>query len=379
MFGKSWRIGRIGEIPISVDSSLAWAAVLFTYVLWVEFSDLPRLASFQAVLLAAFAVALFFGSVLLHELAHAGVARLLAIPVEGVVLFFLGGATSARAEDRGPGAEFFVAAAGPATSLVVGSAFWWTANAIDGLNLPLAVAFQRVGWINVVIAVFNALPGFPLDGGRMLRAVIWKLGASLRFATRIAAGGGMLLAGLLFAGGILLAIRGGLGSGIWFIVIGWFIFQTARGATRQLAVRDLLARGSVGDVMGPPPDAVPADLSLSETLDGYLRGHEDESFPVVDDGRVLGLLTFDSARRVGRVDPIRPARDALIPLDQVLTFSPEERLDRVAERLAPGRAALVLRDGALVGAITSADVGRWAGRGEADPEPTPPTEATPPA
>jgi Zn-dependent protease len=360
VFGRSWRLGRIGGIPISVDTSLLWAAALFTYVLWVRFSSVPALASWAAIALAAFAVALFFGSVLVHELAHAAASRALRIPVEGVMLFFLGGATTARTEDRGPGAEFLVSAAGPAASLALGGTFWWLADLVRNVNVPVAAAIGRVGWINVVIAAFNALPAFPLDGGRMLRAAIWKVGRNRRLATRVAAGGGIVLAGLLTAGGLWRASNGDLGGAVWLFVIATFIYQAARAANRELAVRDVLVRGVVADAMGPPPTSIPGDLSLTETLDRYLRGHEDESFPVVEDGRVLGMLTFDSARRIGRDEPTRPARDAVIPIEDLLVVAPGDRLDVVAERVGPGRAALVLRDGHLVGAIGGHDIGRWA-------------------
>jgi CBS domain-containing protein len=129
---------------------------------------------------------------------------------------------------------------------------------------------------------------------------------------------------------------------------------------RQVGLGDRLAKGTVADAMDPPPPAVPGDMTLSEALDRFLRGHEEEAFPVVDAGRVIGMVSFSSAREVGMFDPLRPVRDAVIPLEHVLIAHPEERLDAVATRLGTGRSALVLRDGELLGAITGAGVLRWA-------------------
>jgi len=194
----------------------------------------------------------------------------------------------------------------------------------------------------------------------MLEAAVWRISRNHELGTRIAAWSGMGLGSLLLAGGLLQAIRGDLFLGLWLAIIGMFIFQSARAAEAQIGLRRRLAQATVTEVMEPPPPPIPADLSLSEALDRYLRGHEGEAFPVVDDGRVIGMLTFGSARDVGMVDPLRPVRDAVIPLSQVLTVDVSEPLEQVVARLGPGRSALVLDDGRLVGAITGGAVARWA-------------------
>jgi CBS domain-containing protein len=173
----------------------------------------------------------------------------------------------------------------------------------------------------------------------------------------------MALGGILAAIGAYEIARQELFAGVWFAIIGVFIFQGARGSEQQIVMRRRLAGATVADAMDPPPPAVPADMALADVHERYLRGHEREAFPVVEGAnRVIGMISFNSARQVGQHDPLRPARDALIPLSQVITTQMDDPLDEAAARLGPGRAALVLRDGQLVGAITGQAVARWVTR-----------------
>lgn len=362
MFGRAWRIGTIGGIPVNIDSSWVWIAALVTYSLWTRFASLYRgVGTGPALVFAVIAAALFFGSVFLHELAHAVMARVNGIAVAGITLVFFGGFTSANSDEKGPGPAFAISAVGPGTSLALGTVFWVLARATAGTNELLSGMFGSVGWVNLFMAVFNTLPGLPLDGGRMLEAAVWRIARNRERATRVAAWAGMVVAGLLVVAAMLEFSRQHLFTAIWLLIIGTFIFQGARGSEQQAGLRRRLTEATVADVMEPPPPPIPANLSLSEALDRFLRGHEGEAFPVVEDGSVIGMLTFTSAREVGMRDPLRPVRDAVIPLSEVLTADVSEPLDAVAARLAGGRAALVLRDGQLVGTITSGGVMRWAG------------------
>lgn len=359
MFGRSWRIGTIGGVPVNVDSSWVWIAVLLTYTLWARYRVEYGLATGSAIGLALFAAGLFFGSVFLHEGAHAVAARANGIKVFGITLVVFGGYTSARSDEKGPGPAFVIAAVGPATSLMLGAVFWALASATEA-SRPFSAALASVGYVNLLMGVFNFLPGLPLDGGRVLEAAVWRITRNRDRGTRIAAWVGMAVGVLCGALGVLELSSGNAFNGIFLLIIAMFIFQGARAADSQIALRRRLAQATVADVMELPPPAVPASMSLSEALDRYLRGHEHEAFPVIEDGRVLGMLTFGSAREVGMHDPLRPVRDAVIPLSDVLTADESERLDQVAARLGTGRAALVLRNGQLVGAITGGGLARWA-------------------
>ncbi len=362
VFGRGFRIFTIRGIPVNVDVSWIWIAVIALYFGTGRLEDaFPALDGTQALLYAVFGAVLFFGSVLLHELAHAVTARLSNIHVDGITLVFFGGFTAARSEEKGPGPAFAIAALGPGTSLVLGGVLWVISSLTGGWDHPASALLRYVGLLNAVMGVFNVLPGLPLDGGRMLQAAVWRVTGNRVRGTRIAAWTGMGVGVLLLAGAVLAMAYDRLNDALWFGIIGLFIFQGARASEQQIGVAARLAGATVADVMDPPPAAVPADLTLSETLDRFLRGHEAEAFPVVEgDGTVVGMISFNSSRDLGGRDPLRPARDALIPLEHVLVAHPEETLEEVSARLGTGRAALVLREGHLVGAITGGGVRRWA-------------------
>ncbi len=362
MFGRSWKIATIGGIAIRVDASWAFIALFITYSFWLRFeveSPFQHLGRGATLALAVMSAALFFGSVLAHELAHAGTARLRGIPVSGITLWLFGGATSARIEDKGPLDEFLVTAAGPGTSFALGALFWGLSKTGSVISPSVAGALGDLGWINFILGVFNLVPGFPLDGGRLLRSVVWRITGNLDRATGVAGWTGSVVAAGLIAAGLVEAANQDFGGGLWLAFIGWFLLQAAQASLRQRRLRRLLAAGTAAEAMSPPPQAIPAGITLSEALFTYLSGHEEQSFPVVDDGQVVGMVSFASARRIGRRDPMRAVRDAMIPLGDANAFRDTDRLDRVAEVVGGGESAIVLRDGQLVGAVTPNDLGRW--------------------
>jgi len=359
MFGRGWKIATIRGIPVNVDSSWLWIAVLAVWSLWSRFQIYPGVNSNAALGFAVLGAALFFGSVFLHELAHAIAARLNGIEVHGITLVFFGGFTSARSDEKGAGPALLIAAVGPGTSLAIGLLLAAVHNMV-GSTEPLSEALRSVAAINLFMAAFNVLPGLPLDGGRMLQAAVWGISKKRDLATRVAAGGGMVVGGLLLFVAIYEVSVNDLFRAVWIGMIGIFVYQGARTSERQIGLASRLAGATVADAMDRPPPAVPAEMTLSEALDRFLRGHETEAFPVVDQGRVIGMVSFNSAREHGSRDPLLPVRAALIPLENVLTAHPDEPLDQVSTRLGTGRAALVLRDGELVGAITGSGLARWA-------------------
>ncbi|HEY6099951.1 MAG TPA: CBS domain-containing protein, partial [Anaeromyxobacter sp.] len=249
---------------------------------------------------------------------------------------------------------------GPATSLALGGLFWWLSALIEAANAPLSGLLGYVGVVNLFMAVFNVLPGLPLDGGRMLQSAVWRIAGRRELGTRVAAWTGMAIGAALIGAAVLLLAKDSGAEAIWFGIIGLFIFQGAKASDRTAGVARRLAGATVADAMDPPPPAVPAGMSLSEALDHFLRGHEQEAFPVIEAGRVIGMVSFSSARELGAEDPLRPVRDAVIPLAQVILTHPDDPLDQVSQRLGSNRAALVLREGELVGAISSASLHRFA-------------------
>lgn len=354
MGGRRWKIATIGGIPLYVNPSWLFIAVLYV---WVVYDGLSREASVrdsEALVLSLLAAVLFFGGVLVHELAHAATARALDLPVAGITLVFWGGATETKASARGPLGEFLVAAVGPASTLVLAGVFW----AID--RGTVGVASDLVGYLaflSLVFAIVNALPGFPLDGGRMLLAVVWGITGNRRTAMRVTGYGGIAV-GAALAAAALWSIARDNGWWIFLAYLAVVLIATGRGMGRRIAVREELGRGRASDAMRPPPPTIPAYTSLGHALDLHLRDAPDQAFPVVENGRVIGTVSKRSARRVGGRDPMRPVRDGTEPLTRTPVVSPDEPLDEVLEWLS-GRDGLVIRDGSLVGAIGPAEVERW--------------------
>ena len=354
--GNRWKVATIRGIPLYISTSWVFIAVLYAWLWYTQMTEQrPFLDRSEVLTVSLLATVLFFGSVLVHEAAHAVVARSLGLPVVSITLVFWGGATETRANARGPLAEFLVASVGPATTLALAGFFYVASTAAHGL---VADVFRGLAVISVVFAIVNVLPGFPLDGGRMLVATVWGLTHNRRTALRAAGYVGMLVAGAV---GVA-AIWSFTHNGGWWLLLGYLafvLFSTGRGMDARIALRDQLAKGRAEDAMTAPPPLVSADMTLTQALDGYLRGAPADPFPVTEaDGRVLGTVTLESARRPGSRDPMRPVRDAVIPLSQTPVVRPDETLEEVIEWVG-ARQGLVMRDGRVVGAINARDVERW--------------------
>jgi Zn-dependent protease/CBS domain-containing protein len=364
MFGTSWRVGRIAGIEVRVDSSWAVIALLVTYSMYLRFSLVYQsLSTGEAVGIAILAAVLFFGSVLGHELAHALVSQARGIRVQDITLFLFGGATRARVESRGPNDEFLIAVVGPLTSAALAALFWVIDVLGRGvLSRPLTGMFGYLAWVNLLLAGFNLVPGFPLDGGRLLRSVIWRVTGSLGRATRVASVAGQAVGWLLVAGGVAFLLAGNLASAIWFAFIGWFLVQAARASYQELQVRHLLRGVEAQDVMASNLLRVPPELSLRDAVDDYFMRYDHGAFPVEERGRTVGLLTLRGVRRVPNEQwPARRVRDHMVPLGDQVVVAPDTPMDQVMGKLEDGEAGrvLVVEDGEVVGIITPSDLTRW--------------------
>jgi Zn-dependent protease/predicted transcriptional regulator len=350
-FGTRWKIGSIGRIPIYVGPT--WLLVVF-FVATSRYSLFNQIEPAGAVLLTALFTVGFFGAVFMHELAHAWMSRRLRIPVRGITMMFFGGATETRANARGPGAEFLVSAAGPASTLILSAGFWLAASTLHGVAHGVV---SELAALNLLFAIFNTLPAVPLDGGRMLTAIIWRITGNRRTGQRAA---GYVGTAVGIGMGVLAyrELTDGGEFGFFLVLIAFLLVSTGRSTEARVLAQEQLAKGTAADAMRDPPASVPAGSTLQEALDRHLRDAPQESFPVVDQGRVVGTVSVSSARKVGRRDPTRPVRDGMASLDLTPVFSPDETLDMVAEWLN-GMDGLVLRDGALVGAIGPTDITQW--------------------
>ncbi|MCL0034485.1 site-2 protease family protein [Dehalococcoidia bacterium] len=277
---------------------------------------------------------LFFGSVLAHELAHSLVAQAAGIRVHSITLFILGGLAQIAQEPGRPNVEFRVALAGPATSLALGVLFGTISIAAAGISEPLVAASAWLGLINIVLAVFNLIPGFPLDGGRVLRAIIWWRTGNLRSATRIASAIGRGVGYLFIFGGIWMVFQGNWG-GLWMAFIGWFIQNAAAGSYHQVVLQDMLQGHPVSEVMMRDCPAVPPELTLEELVDDYILGSGRRCFPVVEGNRALGLMTVHNVKQVPRdLWPTRTLGEAMTPLDGLKWVGPGEDLSSVLQLMS---------------------------------------------
>ncbi|HXJ63636.1 MAG TPA: site-2 protease family protein [Actinomycetota bacterium] len=356
MFGRSIKIGSVGGIPITVDASWFLLAAFIVYSQLALYAD--AIGTTTAIAIGLLTALLFLGSILGHELAHAGVARLRKLPVTGIRLFALGGSTGIQMETT-PADEFFTTVVGPLTSILIGFAL--VGATVFDFSPAVLDTLRWVGWLNVILGVGNLVPGFPLDGGRILHALIWQVTGNERKANSYAARSGMAVWAIGAALGLYLVANNSFGWGIWLMLISVMMFQGAKATLDRERIFSSLSQGTVNDAMGPPPETIPEDISLSEALDRYLRGHESETFPVSNAFQpVAGVLTFDAAARVGSENPLRPVRDAMLPPSGVLQVGLHDKLDAVASRLAAARLpAVVLDGGRIVGQIALPDIDRW--------------------
>ncbi|GAB2610239.1 site-2 protease family protein [Streptomyces capparidis] len=323
------------------------------------------------------AAVVFLASVLAHELAHALVARRHGMGADAITLWLLGGVARMRDEAPSPGAELRVAGVGPLVSLLLGAAFGAAASGLDLAGAsPLVV--EAVAWlagINVVLAVFNALPAAPLDGGRMLRALVWwRTGDRLRATATATASGRILGWGLIGWGALLFFVGGGFG-GLWLALIGWFMIAAATAESRRARTREALRGLRVRQAMTSAPVTVPASLTAAALLAAPPSGRRHSAFPVTGaDGAPVGLVTVDRVLRVPAADRGAVAlSEVMLPLDEVATAAPDDALADLLTALEgdPGRRALVLEEGRLVGIVSPSDIDRtltwltsspWTGR-----------------
>jgi Zn-dependent protease len=301
MGSSSFSIGRIFGIRIALHPS--WLVIAFLVTFSLASASLPRnfpgwdTALYWAV--AGVVALLFFGSVLAHELSHALVARRYGIGVRDITLFVFGGAATLEGDARSPRQEALIALAGPLTSLLLGGVFLGV-----GLLIGQPQVLAIVGWlafINLILGLFNLIPGFPMDGGRVLRALIWKVRGDQMAATRTAATVGRYVGYAMIGLGAFIAFQVDTFNGIWLALIGWFISSAAESSIAQVSVQRVLRGVKVRDVMDATPASINPNETVAELVNERLMRGEDRSFLVRHtDGGLAGIVTLSDIRRVGR-------------------------------------------------------------------------------
>jgi Zn-dependent protease/CBS domain-containing protein len=362
MFTSRWRLLRIGGIDISIDASWVIILALLTWTMSVNLrAELPELPPGGGLALAL----AFFVCIVLHELGHALVAHAEGIPIRGITLFMFGGVAEMEDEPPSAGKEFLMAIAGPVVSAVLAAGFGVLAWVTDTLGGPAAavVALGYLASINLIVLVFNLIPAFPLDGGRVFRALVWGLAANLRQATFWASLVGRGFAWVLIFFGIVSFFDGKIVNGLWLVLIGIFLNGAAQASYRQVVTRLALRGEPLRRIMNPHPVTVPPSVDLRKWVDDYVYRFHHKTFPVVvEDGRLEGVINTAVLARYPRSEwHLHTISEAMRRDLNPVTLSPDadalEVLDRM--RRTGWSRLLVAEGGRLVGLVSLKDLARF--------------------
>lgn len=377
-------LGRLFGVEIRLDGSLLIIFALVTFNLGAGLVPRwhPDWSAVATWSLAVGAAVLFFASLLAHELAHAFVARALGVPVNRVTLFLFGGLAHMEREPPSPRAEFLIAAVGPLTSFglgalaLAGGAFLAGPTlvaaagegpeaafaAMQGLG-PLATILLWVGPVNLVLGVFNLVPGFPLDGGRVLRAILWGVTDDLVKATRWASNAGRAVAWGLMGLGVLNLFGGAFASGLWLMVIGWFLNNAARSSYQQVLVKQALEAVPVARLMRTRLDTVSPDVSIDELVRDHVLTGDQHAFPVEQGGVLQGLVCIHDLRKVPQAQWAHtPVGAVMTPYDTLETLTPKADAEQALEKLARREVEqlpVVDDEAHLLGLVRRQDLVRW--------------------
>jgi Zn-dependent protease/CBS domain-containing protein len=359
---SSIELGRIFGIRIGINWS--WL-VIFALILWTLAAGIfpetnPGLSDGTYLGMAIAASLLFFISLLLHELGHAVQARREGMEIDGITLWLFGGVARFKGMFPSAGAEFRIAIAGPLVTLALGLLFVLGAWLVSGEQTVDGVA-AWLGYINLMLLVFNLLPALPLDGGRVLRSALWRARNDFRWATRVAASVGRGFGYLLIAGGVALFIFQGSFSGAWLAFIGWFLLQAATSEDQYAVVSEALSGLRVRDLMVRDPVTVQADMSLGRFMDEVAWNRRFTTYPVMDDGRVVGLLSFRCVAEVPRAEwDQRTVRECMTERAKVPILDEEEPAVEALAELSEAdvHRGLVVDGERLVGLISITDLAR---------------------
>ncbi len=348
-------VARIFGIDIRIH--LSWLVIFGLVLLTLSDQILPERYPFwsdqKTLIVAAIAALLFFCSVLAHELAHALVARRFKMSVSSITLFLLGGVANLTKEPPSAKAEFFMAAAGPFTSLCIGGLGVLIATVAEAPVLqPVQAVADYLGWVNIALALFNMVPGFPLDGGRVLRSAVWAVRKDRSVATRVAGRGGQIVAGLLALFGLVVLVRFHNTFGIWYAFIGYFLFNAASSALQQDRIAGAVGGATVAQLMSTQFTAVPSGTSLAALVRDHLLPQNLRAAPVIFGTRFLGLVSAADLRKVEQEQwGSTPVDRVMRPTDDLSTVTPEDRLLTAVERFGESPVLAVVRGGTLIGVL----------------------------
>jgi Zn-dependent protease/CBS domain-containing protein len=355
VFTHTIRLGRLLGIPVGVHYSWFIVFVLVTLSLVVQFAtDYPGWAPGMQYGVGVLTSVLLFLSVVLHELGHSIVAQRKGIRVRAITLFVFGGVAQIEREPSRPKDEFEIAVAGPVVSVLLAGAFSGFSRVMEPTSEPLQVLGQWLGRINFILAAFNLIPGFPLDGGRILRAILWKATGSYDRGTRLASAAGQGIAYLFIIAGVWIAFSGSVMSGLWMGFIGWFLLSAAQAAVAQLDMRRLLMGVRAEDAMTTDCLILPRGMSVAELVEDHFLRTGRRCALVVEGDRLVGLITLHQVRRVPRSEwAVTPLEAVAIPEAELYAVPPEMELSEVLALMDDHQVnqVPVVRNGRIVGLL----------------------------
>jgi Zn-dependent protease/predicted transcriptional regulator len=332
----SWRIGSLFGIDIRIDSS--WI-IIFTFVSWAlasfyfpnRFAGWPR---WQYWAVGVVTSLLFFASVLGHELTHSLVAMRQGEEVRSITLFILGGVAELKGEPESPFKEFSMAFVGPLSSMIIALFFWAISLVVRDFSQPLWGLTRYLAFINLIVAIFNLIPGFPMDGGRVLRAIVWRVTGNLRKATRIASSTGQGIAFLFIVFGIFLIFSKALFNGLWMVFIGWFIHSAAARGYKQVVMKDMLKDIRAKDLMDREFETVSPDLPLQDLIEEHILKKRQRAFLVFEKGELDGIISLDDVKAVPKENwATTRVAEIMTPKERLETVSPEDDGSSVLAKL----------------------------------------------
>ena len=358
-------LGRVLGIPIGLHYSWFTVLVLLTCVLAVSYypAELWGLSQVTTWIMSALTASLLFVTVLLHELGHAAVALHYRVPVRGITLFIFGGVAQMSEEPPSAVAEFWIAVAGPLVSFALAGVLGLLQAALSGFA-PLLALTKYLAYANGTLALFNLIPGFPLDGGRIFRAIVWAITHDLRQATLLAANLGRAVSFLFIVLGAWQVIVGNTSTGLWIAFIGWFLETAARAEIRRQEIQGLLAGHCVSEAMDPNHAAIPAGTTLQQLADRFIRVAGQYSFAIEANGHTVGLLTLHQIKGVPRPEwPTTSAAQIMVPVARAKSIRPDSEvrtalreMDRSGVTQLP-----VMADGQIVGTLSREGIMRFLG------------------
>ena len=363
MFGNRVTLFKLLGFEVRLDSSWIVLAVLITWSLAkgifpAYYEDMPA-ANYWAMGVAG-ALGLFL-SIIFHELSHSLVARRFGIPMKGITLFIFGGVAEMSAEPPSARAEFFTAIIGPVSSLVIAAAFYGLLQAGESTGWPMAIngVLFYLAWVNVILALFNLLPAFPLDGGRVFRSALWLWKKDLHWATMVSSRVGSAFGVLFIAWGLWEIIQGNFIGGLWQAMIGLFLRGAARSSYQQVVARHALSGLKVSRFMTPNPVSIPPEITLQAFVEEYLYRTHHQIYPVVRGGELVGCLTVRSLKDVPRVEwPRRTAGELAAGCDEATVIGADtDAMAALSVMNETGNSRLlVIENGRLVGIVTLKDL-----------------------